>query len=163
LQIREAASPAEVEAAAPVTLAAYAEFFPAQRSQAWVDYERELLDTATRAREGTLLIALDEHGEIVGTATLYLRPTPGSDHRRPGDAVLRFLGVVPAARGGGVATALLDECVCRARAAGCTRLSLFTIEAMRAAQALYERAGFVREPAADWPMDVLLLAYALEL
>src|SRR5215211_3058346 len=101
-------------------------------------------------------------GRVVGTVTLYL--ADGSEQWRPGDAMFRFLAVAPAARGRGVGRALFEACLARARAAGKRRMALHTTEWMATARAMYERAGFHREPEGDARLPGLhILAYAADL
>lgn len=75
------------------------------------------------------------------------------------------MAVAPSARGQGIGTALLQECVRRARRSGATTLGLHTHDAMQAAVRLYERAGFVRAPELDFqpPAGVLVKGYRLRL
>ena len=83
---------------------------------------------------------------------------------RPGDAMFRFLAVDPAARGRGVGRALFQACLERARAAGRRRMALHTTEWMITARAMYERAGFLREPEGDAQLPgVRIIAYAADL
>jgi GNAT superfamily N-acetyltransferase len=163
--IREARCDAEVAAAGRVTVAANAEFAPADpKTPAWVSYLPTLADAASRAASGTLLVAVDEHGEVLGTVTLYLAPTSGAPLWRREDAMFRFLAVAPAARGRGIGRALFAACLERARAAGKRRMALHTTAAMATARAMYERAGFRREPEGDIRLPGLtILAYAAEL
>jgi GNAT superfamily N-acetyltransferase len=155
-----------VEAAGRVTVAANAEFAPADPADpftaSWARYLVEMADAAARAAQGVLLVAVEDGGRVVGTVTLYL--APGSMQWRPEDAMFRLLAVDPVARGRGVGRALLQACLDRARAAGKRRMALHTTEWMATAMAMYERAGFRREPEGDARLPgVTIIAYAADL
>lgn len=127
-------------------------------------YEKVLADVAGRAGAGELLVATDD-GAVLG-AVLFVRPgTRYAELSGPGEAEFRMLAVDPAAQGRGVGRALVQACVERAAAAGCTAVVISVRDFSAPAQALYGRLGFVRIPALDWsPVDgVKLLAMRLDL
>ena len=128
-------------------------------------YLAVLRDVASRAEHAEVLVAVDDSGDVLGGVTFVGSQGRFSDLARPDEAEFRTLAVAPAGRGRGVGTALVGECIARARRLGRRRVVLSTQPRMDAARRVYERFGFVREPDRDWnPVgDLWLLAYGLDL
>jgi predicted GNAT family N-acyltransferase len=87
-----------------------------------------------RDAEAEHLIGVGEDGAVIATCRVF-----ADDGAGDGTARLGRLAVLPAARGQGLASAMIAACEARARAAGATRMVL---DAQVAAMALYARAGY---------------------
>ncbi len=90
-------------------------------------------------------------GERVGCVFCTASDTPGA-------AQLRLLLVEPQARGAGVGTRLVDECLRFARRSGYQRIMLWTNDVLVAARRVYQRAGFRldrREPHTSFGRDLV--------
>ena len=116
---------------------------------------RELI--ADPEREGLQLIARDDDtqrgtgGRAVGFATIFWTWTTLSAARI---GVMNDLFVSADARGGGLADALIAECVERCRERGATSLGWQTAKDNDRAQAVYERVGGKREEWVDYSIGV---------
>jgi ribosomal protein S18 acetylase RimI-like enzyme len=151
--------PEEHVEAGRVTALAYSEFVRPDET-AWEEYLERIADVEGRTGSATVLVAVEE-GRILGSATLELEGRIDADDPplHADEAHVRMLGVDPAARGRGIARALLEGCFDRARAAGRTYVTLHTTRRMRVAQAMYERMGFERLEDRVFPDGFVLLTY----
>ena len=136
-----------------VTLSAYEQYGVVMTPALWVRYRENIVATLAAAPPGSQIVA-EEDGRIVGSVLLY---PAGAELDAPGGGSItlalpevRLLAVAPSARGQGIGTLLMDECVRRARESGAEGLTLHTTDMMRAAMRLYERLGFRRMPQLDF-------------
>ncbi|KAA1397701.1 GNAT family N-acetyltransferase [Aeromicrobium ginsengisoli] len=128
-------------------------------------YAGWLADAASRARNSTLLVAVDGD-DLVGTVTWC--PYGSADAQLAKEShqgEFRTLSIAPEARGRGIGRALVEDCLERARAAGLKEVLLFSLKEMAPAHRLYGRLGFGRRPELDWSPDpgVSLWAFSLTL
>src|SRR5690606_20020664 len=109
VEVRRAASDAEIAAAGEITAQAYQADRLIDPDDAYLD---ELADARRRAREAILLVATlpgarpDSPDVVVGTITMAPPGTSYAETAEPGELELRMLAVAPEARGKGVAEAL---------------------------------------------------------
>lgn len=162
IEIREAHAD-EYPETGEVTAASYREFV--RPNSDWENYLTMIADVAGRAARTTILVALDED-RIVGSATLELtaRVEPEDDPTlEPDEAHIRMVGVLPEMRRRGIARALMDACIERAREHGKRFITLHTTPRMRSAQLMYESLGFERGADRTFPDGFVLLSYRLDL
>jgi GNAT superfamily N-acetyltransferase len=160
------ARPDEIAAIARITRLAYGEYSTRMEPAAWNALEQAIESSLTDDRGVTRIVA-ELDGVVVGSAALYAPDTAAYGNLASVSLwpEVRLVAVDPPARGRGVARALVEECVRRARRAGAQVLGLHTSRAMRAAKQLYERMGFVRDPDHDFqpPGAELVEGYLLRL
>ena len=161
-----AARPGEHERIAQLTLQAYREYASVMEPSAW-DALEQAVHTSLADDTGVTRIVAELDGTIVGSAALYAPDAAayGSLASPLSWPEVRLVAVAPTARGRGIARALVEECIRRARLAGATTLGLHTSRSMQAAIKLYERMGFVRDPEHDFrpPGAELVEGYLLRL
>ena len=166
LNIRDARG-TDQAATQSVALAAYEQYAPTMK-EAWKFYREDILSTLADVHPAEHIVAETEDG-VVGTVLLY--PAGMSFLAPDGTSVtfplpeIRLLAVTPRARGQGIATALMQECVRRARQSGAPAVALHTTDMMQVAMQMYERMGFVRAPSSDFSVDggFLIKGYRLDL
>lgn len=78
----------------------------------------------------------ERDGEVMGS--IFVTPSAG----RPGTAQLRMLYVEPEARGLGIGTSLVSQCVAFSREAGYNKLRLWTQSVLESARRIYAAHGF---------------------
>jgi len=146
--IRDAA-PAELAAVGVLTSEAYAASgdFTGPFS---AEYDLDLRDAEGRSATAAVLVAVDETGTVLGTATLARHGSPNAHVARDGEQELRMLAVAEAARGRGVGSALVEECAFRAGLDGADALVISVYTENSPAQRMYAKQAFVAAPARDW-------------
>ncbi len=165
LKIRDARSEDRV-IARKVTLSAFQQYAAIMPPPRWEGYRENILATLTDVAPAQQIVA-EREGIIVGSVLLY---PPGTAFSTPDEGPLtcpevRLLAVAPEVRGQGIGTALMQECIRRARSLGASCLNLHTTDMMQVAKQMYERIGFVRSPELDFYPDpnVIVKAYRLNL
>jgi GNAT superfamily N-acetyltransferase len=146
LKIRDARS-RDRDAVRKVTLSAFQQYAAVMPPPRWEGYRENILATVTDVEPAQQIVA-EKEGVIVGAVLLY---PPGTAFSTPDEGPLlcpevRLLAVARQARGQGIGTALMKECIRRARRLGAGCLNLHTTDVMQVAMRMYERMGFVRAP-----------------
>ncbi len=146
------AVPADHPAIREVVVAAYGPYAGALPPEVFPRYLADLLDLDRHARHGRLLVA-EVAGRIRGSAAFYPDSSVQGFGWPPGWAGGRGLAVHPAARGRGVADALLAACERLAHGLGAPAFAFHTGSFMTGAIGLYERLGYRRAPEFDVDMN----------
>jgi ribosomal protein S18 acetylase RimI-like enzyme len=112
----------------------------------------DLGDYAAKLAERAARFEAWDGGQLMGLVAAYV--TPGAP-----DAFISNVSVVSELRGQGTATALVGDCIDRARGLGASTLTLEVATADRAARRFYEKLGFTdRDPEPrDGPTKTLTL------
>jgi GNAT superfamily N-acetyltransferase len=139
------------DAVIALTLEAYGQYASALPDEAWEGYRKNIVERLSGDEPAQRIVA-EREGVLVGSVLLI---PPDDAAGAPNDQQdarpeVRLLAVAPESRGQGVATALMAECVRRAREAGARALGLHTTDVMAVAQGMYVRMGFERDPATDF-------------
>ncbi len=125
------------------------------------DYIQTLRRAGDRAAASPLYVALRD-GTLVGAVSLCPYGTEWAQVAQAGELELRMLVVSPAARGTGVADALMAAACELAADRGDSRIVLSVIIDNTPAHRLYARHGFQRLPERDWwpTAEAHLLTYS---
>lgn len=104
--------------------------------------ERDFITNHLTNGTSVVFIAYDDGGAPVGFTQLF--QTFSTVHLSS-TIILEDLFVAPSARGGGVASALIDQAMLYARECGASQMFLETAMDNATAQRVYERAGWTKE------------------
>ncbi|HEX8436882.1 GNAT family N-acetyltransferase [Archangium sp.] len=118
--------------------------------------KRSLRDTATKREVATVLVA-ELEGRVVGTVALWPPGAPGSEAWLPDAADLRHLATAVDLHGQGLSKPLLDEAERMARAWGVSAICLHVRRGAEGVLRMYQRRGYVREPAGDLELPTVFL------
>lgn len=102
---------------------------------------------AVRSR-GAVLVAVDASDTVVGTLTLVASDSAASELAKDREVEFHLLCVKPDMRGRGVGRALVAAGLAEASKVSAEAVVLWTQPTMHAAQQLYVRSGFHRDPSA---------------
>ncbi|MFD2367865.1 GNAT family N-acetyltransferase [Pseudoduganella sp. GCM10020061] len=109
----------------------------------WPGFRARLENMSGIAGTGELIVG-EREGVLAG-AVAYVGPgKPKADFFEPQWPIMRMLVVAPEARGNGIARALAEECLARARRDGAEVFALHTSPIMEVALPMYLRMGFRR-------------------
>ncbi|MET0959397.1 MAG: GNAT family N-acetyltransferase [Psychrobacillus psychrotolerans] len=133
-------------------LHAYKEHAPKIPEAHWNALQQSILSDAD-SKPGIERIVAEIDGEITGSVALFAPDKQiyeGLLDEELNYPELRMLAISQQARGKGVATALINECMKRTREKGFTEMGLHTADFMENAIKLYTHLGFERLPQYDF-------------
>ncbi len=138
------------------------------RRDHWDVLKNSILSDAD-LQENVIRLVAEIDGGIVGSVALFpakMDAYKGLIDEQQDYPEIRMLAVSKEARGKGVAKALVNECIQRAKAKGHRYIGLHTADFMENALVLYSRLGFERLPQYDFePSDdgVVVKAFRLKI
>jgi predicted N-acetyltransferase YhbS len=125
--------------------------------------KRSLRDTAGKRAVAKVLVA-ELEGRVVGTVALWPPGAPGSEAWLPDAADVRHLATSVELHGQGLSGPLMDAAEQVAREWGVQALCLHVRRGAVGVARMYQRRGFLREPAGDLELPTVSLeAYVLKL
>jgi len=139
-----AASDDDAAAVAALWTEGYTNRGPGGRSTPYEEWE-----FAEARRHGSLSVAVDGSGAVVGVVAFNAPGSPGRVLRGEAEAELSRLVVATAARGTGTGRMLAELCGRQARAAGAGSIALWSRPYQVEAHRLYESLGYRRAPERD--------------
>ena len=98
---------------------------------------------ATILDKGGCILIAEQDATVVGTAGLIPAHAEGT-------VELVKMAVKPGLKGTGIGQALMDAAILKARNMGAKTIWIETHTSLKAAKALYEKAGFIELAEADW-------------
>jgi ribosomal protein S18 acetylase RimI-like enzyme len=149
------ASIADLEGILDCMREAFAPYRRAYTTAAYDDTVPSIEAMEERLRTMNVLIAVDAHGEVIGTIA--------SSVVAPGEGHLRGMAVRPSWQGRGVAPALMAAAESPLQGAGCTRVTLDTTRVLERAMAFYQSVGYRRTGRISDFFGMELIEYAKDL
>lgn len=131
----------------------------------WLDYATDLADSVNNPSVDRFLVAKDEEG-ILGTLQLFVDSESAYNNSdlQIHSPIIRMLAVSPAARGKGIAQALIKESIEYAREKGAKQIYLHSTDKMAQAIRLYEWLGFERDLSKEfYKLNFLVKCYRLNI
>jgi ribosomal protein S18 acetylase RimI-like enzyme len=130
--------------------ASYAQYERHYTPEGWQRYFGMLREVSSHFGRAEVIVA-EREGGLAGCVMFYPDGSLSEQGEWPeGWAGVLRLAVHPTYRGQGIARALTQECVRRAREAGISTLALHATEWMSVSRGMYERMGFVRDESFDF-------------
>lgn len=150
----------ELDLVASLIVDAFGEFAAQMSPDAWSSFAQDIANVRGRLIDAQILVA-ERAGRIVGTVTRF----PYWRGAQRGASAMKLLAVPPPERGRGVGRRLIEHCIDLTRSEGKERVVCTVTQEMEEARDLYDKLGFVREPALDHmpAPGVHSIGYALKL